>query len=51
MTDKNRHQDAWTVDIDRLKQCYINVVSEDMKLIPFCAYNLTSIDNKSLYRR
>ena len=44
-------QDAWNVDIDRLKQCYINVVSEDMKLIPFCAYNLTSIDNKSLYRR
>lgn len=44
-------QDVWNVDLDRLKQCYINVVSEDMKLIPFCAYNLTSIDNKSLYRR
>lgn len=44
-------QDIWNVDLDRLKQCYINVVSEDMKLIPFCAYNLTSVDNKSLYRR
>ena len=44
-------QDVWNVDLDRLKQCYIHVVSEDMKLIPFCAYNLTNIDNKSLYRR
>ena len=44
-------QDAWNLDLNRLKQCYIHVVSEDMKLIPFCAYNLTSIDNQSLYRR
>ena len=44
-------QDVWNVDLDRLKQCYIHVVSEDMKLIPFCAYNLTNVDNKSLYRR
>ena len=44
-------QDVWNVDLDRLKQCYIHVVREDMKLIPFCAYNLTNIDNKSLYRR
>lgn len=44
-------QDAWNLDIDRVKQCYIHVVSEDKKLIPFCAYNLTSINNESLYRK
>lgn len=44
-------QDVWNIDLDRLKQCYIHVVSEDMKLIPFCAYNLTDTENKSLYRR
>ena len=44
-------QDVWNLDLDRLKQCYIHVVGEDMKLIPFCAYNLTSINNESLYRK
>ncbi len=44
-------QDVWNIDLDRLKQCYIHVVSQDKKLIPFCAYNLTSVDNKCLYRR
>lgn len=44
-------QDAWNLDIDRLKQCYIHVVSPDKKLIPFCAYNLTNEKGESLYRR
>ncbi len=43
-------QDAWTMEINRLKECIIHVVSRDGKLIPFCAYNLTSRDGKSLYR-
>ena len=38
-------QDAWNLDLNRLKQCYIHVVSEDMKLVPFCAYNLTNVNN------
>ena len=44
-------QDVWNLDIDRLKQCYINVVSKDKKLIPFCAYNLTNTKGESLYRK
>ena len=43
-------QDAWTLDLKRLKSCHIHVVSQKGDLIPFCAYNLTSRDGKSLYR-
>lgn len=43
-------QDAWNLDIDRLKDCCIHVVSKDGNLIPFCAYNITSSDQKKLYR-
>jgi 7,8-dihydro-6-hydroxymethylpterin dimethyltransferase len=44
-------QDAWNVDIERLKQCCIHVMSEDGNLIPFCAYNMTDVDSNYLYRR
>jgi uncharacterized radical SAM superfamily Fe-S cluster-containing enzyme len=43
-------QDAWTLDLDRLRQCHIQVVAPDRRVIPFCAYNLTSRDGRSLYR-
>ena len=43
-------QDVWNLDMDRLKDCCIHVISKDGNLIPFCAYNLTSQDGKSLYR-
>jgi uncharacterized radical SAM superfamily Fe-S cluster-containing enzyme len=43
-------QDAWNLDLDRLKECYIHVVSEGDKLIPFCAYNLTDTLGRALYR-
>ncbi len=43
-------QDAWTLDLERLKGCCIHVAAPDGKLIPFCAYNLTSMDGSSLYR-
>jgi uncharacterized radical SAM superfamily Fe-S cluster-containing enzyme len=43
-------QDAWTVDLDRLSRCYINIVSPEGFLMPFCAYNLTSAGGKALYR-
>lgn len=43
-------QDIWNVDMNRLKRCYIHEVSEEGTLIPFCAYNLTSEEGKSLYR-
>jgi len=43
-------QDAWNLDLERLRYCYIHVVSKDTRLIPFCAYNLTSWTGHSLYR-
>ncbi|MCT4535161.1 radical SAM (seleno)protein TrsS [Halodesulfovibrio sp.] len=43
-------QDAWSVDIERLKGCCIHVVAPDGKLVPFCAYNLTASDGTPLYR-
>ena len=43
-------QDAWTLDLDRLRQCHIHVVAPDKRVIPFCAYNLTARDGRPLYR-
>jgi uncharacterized radical SAM superfamily Fe-S cluster-containing enzyme len=43
-------QDAWTMDLDRLHDCYIMIVSPDNRLIPFCAYNLTDSSGISYYR-
>jgi uncharacterized radical SAM superfamily Fe-S cluster-containing enzyme len=43
-------QDAWTLDLERLKGCYIMTVAPDGRIIPFCAYNLTRSDGVGLYR-
>jgi len=43
-------QDAWTLDLDRLRECYIHTASPDGRLVPFCAYNLTDKNGRSLYR-
>ncbi len=43
-------QDVWNVDMERLKDCCIHVAPDTERLIPFCAYNLTSRSGKSLYR-
>jgi uncharacterized radical SAM superfamily Fe-S cluster-containing enzyme len=43
-------QDAWNLDLERLRECFIHVVSPDSRIIPFCAYNLTDSRGKSLYR-
>ena len=43
-------QDAWTLDLERLRDCCIHVVALDGHIIPFCAYNLTSRSGQSLYR-
>ena len=44
-------QDVWNLDLERLKNCCIHVVSPEGKLIPFCAYNLTDKFGHSLYRK
>ncbi|MBS1161178.1 MAG: Radical domain protein [Proteobacteria bacterium] len=43
-------QDAWNLDLERLRECFIHVVSPDRRIIPFCAYNLTNLNGESLYR-
>jgi hypothetical protein len=44
-------QDAWTMDLARLRDCCIHVASPDGRLIPFCAYNLTDRHGHALYRK
>jgi hypothetical protein len=44
-------QDAWTLDLDRVRDCCIHVMAPDSRLVPFCLYNLTAVDGKRLYRR
>lgn len=43
-------QDAWNINLERLKDCCIHVVSQDGRRIPFCAYNLTNSQGIPLYR-
>lgn len=43
-------QDAWTLDLDRVKDCCIHVADTRGRLIPFCLYHLTSASGKGLYR-
>ena len=43
-------QDAWNLETDRLKQCRLHVAAPDGRLVPFCAYNLTGADGRTLYR-
>ena len=44
-------QDAYNLDLDRLRRCYICEVDSERGMVPFCAYNLTDIHGKALYRR
>jgi 7,8-dihydro-6-hydroxymethylpterin dimethyltransferase len=44
-------QDAWTLDLERLRDCYIHTASPDGRLAPLCAYNLTNREGHSLYRQ
>lgn len=43
-------QDAWNLDLDRLKECCVHVLHPDGRLVPFCAYNLNDRQGQSLYR-
>ena len=44
-------QDAWTLDLERLRDCYIHTASPAGRLVPFCAYNLTDQQGHALYRQ
>lgn len=43
-------QDAWTLNLERLRGCCIHVAQPDGRLIPFCSFNLTSRSGQPLYR-
>lgn len=40
--------DAWTMDLDRLRHCYLHVLADDGRVVPFCAFNLTARDGRGL---
>lgn len=44
-------QDAWNLDLQRLQRCYICEIDSAYGMVPFCAYNLTNVEGKALYRR
>ena len=44
-------QDAWNLDLERLKECHLHVLHPDGRLIPFCAYNVTDSQGRSYYRK
>ena len=44
-------QDAYNLDLDRLRRCYICEVDSGYGMVPFCAYNLTDIHGRALYRK
>jgi len=41
-------QDAWNIDLERLRRCCIHVITNNRKLIPFCAYYLTDSKGRRL---
>jgi|GEM_PF-335814 uncharacterized radical SAM superfamily Fe-S cluster-containing enzyme/SAM-dependent methyltransferase len=42
-------QDCWTLDCDRMQSCRVHVVRPNGRVVPFCAYYLTSADGRRLY--
>ncbi len=43
-------QDAWSLDLKRLRRCYICEMDARYGMVPFCAYNLTDVEGRALYR-
>jgi uncharacterized radical SAM superfamily Fe-S cluster-containing enzyme len=43
-------QDAWNLDLERLRECFLHVLSPEQKFVPLCVYNLTGTGGKTLYR-
>jgi uncharacterized radical SAM superfamily Fe-S cluster-containing enzyme len=44
-------QDAWSIDLERVRRCCVHVVVPDRGLVPFCLWNLTSASGRRLYPR
>ena len=43
-------QDVWTLDLQRLKRCCVHVVTNNKRLIPLCAFYVTSLTGERLYQ-
>ena len=43
-------QDAWNLNLERLRGCCIHVAQPDGRLIPFCSFNLTAKNGRPLHR-
>ena len=43
--------DADSLELDRLRRCYISEADAGRGMVPFCAYNLTARDGMALYRK
>lgn len=43
-------QDVYTLDLERLRKCCVHVVSGTKRLIPLCAFYITSIRGERLYQ-
>ena len=43
------YMDVMNMDLKRLKECSMDVVMENGRLIPFCAYQATSLRGKRMY--
>ena len=41
-------QDAWTLDLDRLRHCYLHVLAGDGRVVPFCSRYLTAVPEEAL---
>lgn len=44
-------QDAWSIDLERVRRCCVHVVVPNRGLVPFCLWNLTSASGRRLYPR
>ncbi len=43
-------QDAYNIDIGRLRGCCVHVITYDGKAVPLCAFHLTSLEGRRLYK-
>ncbi|WP_176461640.1 radical SAM protein [Anaeromicrobium sediminis] len=42
-------QDVWNIDVERLRQCRLCIISEDERIIPLCTKYVTSTKGEKLY--
>ena len=42
-------QDAWNIDLLRVKRCSIQIIQKDGKLIPLCSKYLSSVRGEKLF--